>query len=156
MKKIYRSKKSRIIGGVCGGISEYFDIDPILVRVLFIVLLLGDGISFLLYIILWIIMPSSDKMPAEEIPLANVVDDDPDSSIGRDNVVQTDNDADGFQQRRKVLGIALIVIGVFLLIYHHIDFSIFADFWPVVLVGTGIILLVAAFYRKKGDKNEKA
>jgi len=57
IKRIYRSRTERVIGGVCGGIAEYFGIDPTLVRLLwvFIILLAGTGILF--YIICWIIIP---------------------------------------------------------------------------------------------------
>jgi phage shock protein C len=57
-KKLYRSTEDRMIAGVCGGIAEYFDIDPILVRVLAVILLLPGGFPGLLpYIVLWIAVP---------------------------------------------------------------------------------------------------
>lgn len=56
-KKLYRSETNRWLLGVCGGLGEYFDIDPTLIRVLFIVFALVFGGGFLLYLILWIIMP---------------------------------------------------------------------------------------------------
>ena len=57
-KKLYRSNKNRIIAGICGGLGEYFKIDPTLIRLLwaFSVIFLGFGI--LAYIIAWIIIPS--------------------------------------------------------------------------------------------------
>jgi len=57
-KRLYRSTKDKMIAGVCGGIAEYFDIDPVIVRVVFVILLLPGGLPGLLpYIILWIIVP---------------------------------------------------------------------------------------------------
>lgn len=56
-KKLYRIKKGRILGGVCTGIGEYFDIDPVLVRLIWVVLTLFYGIGLLAYIIAWIIIP---------------------------------------------------------------------------------------------------
>lgn len=56
MKKLYRSKKSRIIAGVCGGIGEYLGVDPTLIR-LFWVLLSLEGIGIPGYIMAWIIIP---------------------------------------------------------------------------------------------------
>ncbi|MBQ3632106.1 MAG: PspC domain-containing protein [Prevotella sp.] len=56
-KKLYRSN-DRILGGVCAGIAEYFDFDPTLVRVAYVLLTLCTAFSGLLaYIILWIVMP---------------------------------------------------------------------------------------------------
>jgi len=57
IKKLYRSKKNRIIAGVCGGIGEYFDKDPTLIRLLWIIFVLVGGSGILAYIIAWIIIP---------------------------------------------------------------------------------------------------
>ncbi len=43
MKKLYRSTSNRVIAGVCAGIGEYFEVDPVLIRILFILLLIGTG-----------------------------------------------------------------------------------------------------------------
>ena len=57
--KIYRSKKNRVIAGVCGGIGEYFNIDPTLVRLLWVLLIFAGGSGILAYIIAWIIIPEA-------------------------------------------------------------------------------------------------
>jgi len=59
-KRLYRQPKNKMIGGVCTGLSEYFDIDPVIIRVLFVASLF-IGMGFLLYIILWIIIPKVPK-----------------------------------------------------------------------------------------------
>jgi phage shock protein C len=56
-RKLSRSQNERMIGGVCGGIANYLDIDPTIVRLVFLILLLMGGNGFLIYIILLIIMP---------------------------------------------------------------------------------------------------
>lgn len=56
-KKLYRDDNSRILGGVCGGIAAYFGVDPVLVRIVFLILIIPAGFGILPYIILWIIMP---------------------------------------------------------------------------------------------------
>jgi phage shock protein C len=63
-KQLYRSRTDRMIAGVCGGIAEYFDIDPVIVRLIAVVLLLPGGAPGLLpYIALWIIVPERPKTP---------------------------------------------------------------------------------------------
>lgn len=57
IKRLYRSGKDKILGGVCGGIAEYLSIDPVIVRILWIIATLIWGTGILLYIILWIIIP---------------------------------------------------------------------------------------------------
>jgi phage shock protein C len=57
-KKLYRSGRDRILGGVCGGFAEYFNIDPILIRIIWILLLVASfGLFLAIYLLLWIIVP---------------------------------------------------------------------------------------------------
>ena len=58
-KRFYLSTTDKKLTGVCGGIAEYFDIDPLLVRIAFIILLLGGGSGLLVYILLWLLAPKS-------------------------------------------------------------------------------------------------
>lgn len=60
-KRLYRSRTEKILGGVCGGIAEYFNVDPTIVRILWILFCLAYGAGILLYIILWFIMPKTPK-----------------------------------------------------------------------------------------------
>ena len=56
-KKFYLSDTDKKIGGVCGGLAEYFGIDSLILRVIFVALILGWGSGLLLYILLWILAP---------------------------------------------------------------------------------------------------
>ncbi len=56
-KRLYRSRDNRMLGGVCGGLAEYFNIDPTLVRLAFLLLFLAAGSGPLLYLVMWIIVP---------------------------------------------------------------------------------------------------
>ncbi len=57
MKKLYRSRKDSKIAGVCGGIAEYFDVDPTIVRLLAVLTIFFGGGGIIAYIIAWIIVP---------------------------------------------------------------------------------------------------
>ena len=59
-KKFYLSSTDKKIGGVCGGLAEYFEVDPLLVRIGFLILFLGWGVGLLAYILLWILAPKKD------------------------------------------------------------------------------------------------
>ena len=62
MKKLMRSRKNKMIAGVCGGIAEYFNMDPTLVRIIYVLVSIFS-IAFpgiLVYIILWLIIPESE------------------------------------------------------------------------------------------------
>lgn len=56
-KRLYRSRQDRKIAGVCGGLADYFEIDPTWMRLLFLLLFVFGGSSFLVYLIMWIVMP---------------------------------------------------------------------------------------------------
>ncbi|MGH2813530.1 MAG: PspC domain-containing protein [Actinomycetota bacterium] len=56
-RKLYRSNTNRMLAGVCGGLAEYFNLDPTLIRVLFIVLAVLGGSGVVLYLAMWIIVP---------------------------------------------------------------------------------------------------
>jgi phage shock protein PspC (stress-responsive transcriptional regulator) len=60
-KRLYRSRTDRKIAGVCGGLAKYFGIDPVLPRIILLVLLLGAGVGLLAYVIGWIVIPMEPK-----------------------------------------------------------------------------------------------
>lgn len=56
-KRLWRSRKDRRIAGVCGGLGEYFNMDPTWIRILFIIFLLLGGSAFIIYVLMWIVVP---------------------------------------------------------------------------------------------------
>ena len=64
MKRLYRSKTERILSGVCGGIGVYLDVDPIIIRIVWVILTcLSLGIGIIAYIVCWIIIPEEQGVP---------------------------------------------------------------------------------------------
>lgn len=60
-QRLYRSNKDKIIAGICGGLSDYFDVDTVIFRAMFILLTFVSGIGLLLYVILWIAIPRENE-----------------------------------------------------------------------------------------------
>ncbi|OGT53206.1 MAG: hypothetical protein A3E84_01070 [Gammaproteobacteria bacterium RIFCSPHIGHO2_12_FULL_42_13] len=56
-KKLYRSRKERIVAGVCGGLAEHFGMDPTWIRLLFVLFFFLGGCALLVYLIMWLIVP---------------------------------------------------------------------------------------------------
>jgi len=56
-KRLCRSRTEKMIAGVCGGIAEYLDVDPTIVRIVWVLVAFLAGTGILLYLILWVIMP---------------------------------------------------------------------------------------------------
>lgn len=57
MKRLYRLREDRILAGVCSGLGDYFNIDPVIFRLGFVLITLGWGSGILLYLIMWLIIP---------------------------------------------------------------------------------------------------
>lgn len=56
-KKLWRSRRERKIAGVCGGLANYFNMDPFWIRLIFVIFFLLGGSALLVYIIMWILIP---------------------------------------------------------------------------------------------------
>ncbi|HEV3399539.1 MAG TPA: PspC domain-containing protein [Actinomycetes bacterium] len=60
-RKLYRSRTNRKLAGVCGGLAEFFNLDPTLIRVLFVVLAVLGGSGVILYLAMWILVPNQPE-----------------------------------------------------------------------------------------------
>jgi phage shock protein C len=116
---VRRSRSERVIAGVCGGLGRYLGIDPMLLRVAFIILSLANGLGLIAYVVAWVAIPEEGPdQPAGPVP-------EPRRETGR-----------------LVLGGSLVVLGLVLLL-DRLAPDLDELFWPVavVAVGVGIILV---------------
>ena len=133
--RLTRSSTDKIIAGVCGGLAEYLEIDPVLVRLAFIVLFFASGIGIPIYIILWIVMPQEENeaIVGSEVIQKNI------SDIGE--TVQS-----GAKRLGKpgTVGLILVLLGAYFLLSEIGLFNWVsgAVFWPLVIIGIGIYMLV--------------
>src|SRR5215469_8694349 len=68
VKKLMRSSRDKKLGGVCAGLADYFDIDPTIVRVVWLLAFLCAGAGGLVYIALWIVLPLAPATEAISVP----------------------------------------------------------------------------------------
>src|SRR5687768_5125685 len=61
-KQLMRDQKRKILGGVCAGLGNYFNVDPLWIRLLFAAFLFAFGVTVLVYVVLWIIVPGSYEL----------------------------------------------------------------------------------------------
>lgn len=66
-KKLYRSEHNRQVAGVAGGLAEYFDVDVTLVRIAFAVTALLGGPGFMIYVVLWVVMPEESEVAYQDV-----------------------------------------------------------------------------------------
>jgi phage shock protein C len=151
-KRLYRSDENRVIGGVCGGIAEYFDLDPTLVRLLWVILTFSAGIGLLAYIVSMIIIPGRPQT------VAKYSTDDIDSGVngpaGREDSTGIPSGEENRQSRRTndrnrvFAGIVLIALGIFFLARRWFYWIDLHRLWPVLLILAGVYVI----FRGKGDK----
>lgn len=154
-RRLYRSREDRLIWGVCGGLASYFDIDPLLVRLIFVLFIFTGGISILAYILLAIFAPLEGSAAAtpRETTRENIAEIKRSAEDLGEEVrtafasprTQGDEDARA-RRRRNLIGIIIIVIGVVILISSLNIFWWFqwAYFWPVLLIIVGLVIILTA------------
>ena len=140
IKRLYRSTTNRMIAGICGGIGEFFNVDPTLIRILFAVSIFAGGVGIIAYIVGWIIIPEgkSDKTPAGTYTGTPVIG--------------------------MIIGALLIFFGLSML-FDRIRYWYFIPDWlypifsiqtffALVLIVIGALFIVFMF-RKRGDDTAK-
>ncbi len=155
-KKLYRSNTIRTIGGVAGGLAEHFTIDPVLVRVAFVLAALFGGGGVIIYIILWIVIPEK-PVNINSTSNENKNSESIDSEIN--NSYNMENNFDQKKEKRNYHGnltggLILITLGILFLIDRFVPQINFGDLWPIILIVIGITILMRNFSKKNTD-NQK-
>lgn len=156
-RKLYRSRADSMIGGVCGGLAEYFDIDPAIVRLAAVLLVFAGGAAIIAYIIAWIIIPQKPfaleegaqtedeeeraSSPAEE-RLGKVTEkiDEKLEALHRDEP----------GKGKLWVGVFLLVLGIIFLLNNIYIWSWFNfdRLWPIALIIIGIVVLSKSFSKQ--------
>ena len=154
-RRLYRSRAERMISGVSGGIGDYFDVDPVLVRLGWVILAVASGGLFALaYLLLWIIVPLEGReagSPREQVregvnelaeearAFARQVRD----AVGTPEGASDEERIERHQRRHVWAGVLLITLGVIFLFQNLqlVSWFNWHVFWPLFLVAAGAVLL---------------
>jgi phage shock protein PspC (stress-responsive transcriptional regulator) len=143
--RLVRPENGRILAGVCAGLADWIGIDVTIVRLIFIVFGVMTGSGLLIYLILWVIMPSANEAPHAQGDLsyrAGQMRDDFIQATSRPNM-----------DALKLFGGVLVALGVFYLVKEiRPEWFYWANkgvMWAIVLIGVGAIFVVRAL---RGDK----
>lgn len=136
--RLYRSRRVRVLGGVAGGLAKYFNLDPILIRVLFVIITILHGFGVLLYIILWIVVPEEPFEIAYPMSQDNA---DPNAQPTTTFDSMTDSHPKSNGTGRVVAGVILIGIGLIFFADRIIPSFDFSDVFPIALIVVGALLL---------------
>lgn len=153
-KRLYRNPEMRVLGGVASGIADYFDTDPIIVRALFLVAIFGAGISFVIYFLMWIIIPKRPPVIYfnNNTNFANNNSENPSFAYQEQTNYQTHNS----KSVKTAFGAFLIILGFLALADNFIPQFDFENFWPLSLVFVGVWILYKNLNQKSisGVSNE--
>ena len=123
--RLMRSETDRMIAGVCGGVAAYLGVDPVLVRLAFVILLLASGIGLAIYVILWVVMPT----PARAHPELRLLDDQGDPATP-----QT------LFSPAATVGRLPILFGAFFWLSQCVGRPGYV--WPIILIASGLFYLI--------------
>jgi len=145
-KKLYRSTERRMIAGVCGGIGEYFSIDPVLVRIVFLLLCLMGGSGVFFYIFCWIIIPKQGQENRSQQKMRYFADEIRERAMG---FTRGDKTSGGLKRKKRgtpkgnIIGILLVFLGFILLFDKVSSFSFLRWdlFWMVVIILIGFYII---------------
>lgn len=165
-KKLRRSLQDSVIGGVSGGLGEYFDTDPVIFRILFVVLTLTGGGGVFVYLLMWIFIPKADIVSGaqkdfsqsnfsdqdkttdtKETESANATDEaqfNPLEKEGQESPIKAKN------SNGNILGGAiLIMVGLFFLADDFFPWFNWEYLWPIALVIAGLAIIKINYKPKK-------
>lgn len=128
-KRIYKSSRDKVLAGVCGGVAEYFNIDPVIVRLIWVIATLAGGTGLVVYIIAAIIMPQD----------------------GENNSMEREYDNYDSDKGKKILGIAFVLFGIFFISKNYLRWIDNEALIAVALIGVGVFL----YMQNRGGKDEK-
>lgn len=142
-----RSRKDRLLFGVCGGLAEYLNVDPVLVRLVFVLLTFVGGAGVIAYVVLAIIMPQAESASAEpaKVVRENLQSIPTEAAEAGKRLADTVRGTQGEQERwRNTFAVALIALGVLALLANLGLFWRFGwgRLWPLLLVLIGVVIIL--------------
>ena len=148
-KKLYRSVDDRVILGVAGGLGEYFEIDPIIVRLIFVLLTIWGGAGLLFYIIGAIVIPEKPKGQKDDVEEGEVIDKEKIKQDAKDFADKTKAAAQDIAADYKtkpnrgaqIFGLIILFVGLSVLAGWFFPGFSFERLWPVVLILIGLYLI---------------
>ncbi|HEV8669213.1 MAG TPA: PspC domain-containing protein [Candidatus Limnocylindria bacterium] len=153
--RLERSTANKVVAGVCGGIAEYLQVDPTLVRVFFVVgTIVTGGLGLLGYIVLIVLMPLPGQ-PAPFVKQAGVSTSTVDAAASGDAMMTTTPvapapaDPEAAERRRATFGFVLIALGAIFLFSNAGVFRVvrWDLVWPLVFIAIGALLIAQRIRR---------
>ena len=150
-KRFYRSTTDRVVGGVAAGLAEYFALDPVLIRLLFVLFAIFGGGGVLVYIIMWIVIPEKPMNLNQTQPAMETNQNPQEGSTPSSPDIKKEAPADKKKRGSLIGGLVLITVGAIFLADEFIPNVDFGDLWPLILIVIGAGLLINTFAKKNAS-----
>lgn len=142
-EKLFRSRRTRVIAGVAGGLAQYFNIDPVIIRILFVVLTVMHGMGPVIYIILWIAVPEEPFAKAYGINTDDTAaPEGTEPKFDNLNMDSVPLEPKKTGNGRIIAGSILILIGAIFFFDRFIPSFDFGDIFPFIFIIAGAALLL--------------
>ena len=139
-KKLYRSRTNRVIGGVCGGLADYFDIDSTIVRIVAVIIAIWGGVGVFAYIIGLIVIPEEPVKGNKKMTDKNKKDNFSEKVETAAQQVKDELKKDP-AKGQWIGGLILITLGSLFLVNQFIPALDFGKIWPVILIVIGAYVI---------------
>lgn len=162
-KRLRRSLKDSVIGGVSGGLGEYFGADPVIFRILFVVLTFTGGGGVLIYLLMWIFIPKAEidyrgqqfnqSNFSEKTDTTEETQDESYENPTNQNEEPKEMDPKVMERRKNgnlIGGAILIMIGMFFLADDFFPWLSWHYLWPAALIIAGLAI-IKVNYKPKND-----
>jgi phage shock protein PspC (stress-responsive transcriptional regulator) len=128
-KKLYRSKIDRVVFGVCGGLGEYFEVDSLILRILFILLTFTGGSGIIIYLILAVIIPDGEEQ--KKTKGKELINEAQEKT--QEIAEELKGSGSWIKNTKNIIGLIIVFIGLNILFERAFDFSPFSFInWGVV------------------------
>ncbi|HEX8923294.1 MAG TPA: PspC domain-containing protein [Patescibacteria group bacterium] len=140
IRKLERKPEEGIIAGVAAGIADYLQIDPTLVRIIFVLMSFGGGGGVIFYVILWLAMPKTGS--EKETSVKEFADEIRDKAETAANELRITKSKHSKGNNGNFFGVILILLGVIWLWNQIMPMTIKWDWlWPIVLIIAGVMMI---------------
>ena len=148
-KRLLRSRKDRYIAGVCGGLGEYFDIDPLIFRLIFLIVFFFGGAGLLVYLILWIAIPEEGEDKRSREISANLKE-------GANKMAEEIKKNKHKASHNQIIGgLLILTVGVIFLVNNFLPGFGMGKLWPLFLIILAIGIITGELRPRKEPEESK-
>jgi phage shock protein C len=148
-RRLYRSRTDTVLGGVAAGLANYLNADPVLVRIAWAILVpITSGAVLLAYVVAWIVIPEEPSSVPSSEPGATTDAEVIAARMPGSSAPVTDTAPRNEGRAGLVVGIGLVLIGLWFLVREYLPPIDWSLVWPAILIGIGVLILFTSARRR--------